>query len=476
MNLASDMEVWMTQEQIQSLAGELTAFLATARPCLPNRKSQAHLATYARGLLSDSPRKSVEPMALEAGTAVRTLQEFLADYKWDHDHLKRIIQQRIVAEHLPAPGKPGEEEDELGVIGLIDETSVAKKGDKTPGVQRQHCGSTGKIDNCIVTVHLAVRYGKFLGMLDSDLFLPEGTWHEDRARCEAAHIPKEIVYRSKWKIALEQIKRAIANGVRFDWHTFDEGYGSKPGFLRELETLGQRYVGEVPKNAQCWSTYPRYKSLTKNYVPKSVENVARYSPAFTGQKWKTVTLHRETLAPQKWEVKSAQVWLVAEGNARTPHLRKPTDRTYWLIVARNCETGEMKYFLSNASPKTKLLTLLKVAFSRWGVEHVFRIAKSEIGFDHYEGRTYQGLIRHMILCQWMLLFVAEQTDKLREKKCRVDDGADGCGGERDRTIMEQPTAWGIDCPHGPSVGVSPKAKCRRETIPTSFLKTAVVAL
>ena len=102
------------------------------------------------------------------------------------------------------------------MVGLIDETSVAKKGDKTPGVQRQYCGSRGKIDNCIVTVHLAVRYASFLAMLDSDLFLPEDSWDKNRARCKAAHIPQDIAYRPKWVIALEQIKRAIANGVRFD--------------------------------------------------------------------------------------------------------------------------------------------------------------------------------------------------------------------------------------------------------------------
>ena len=100
---------------------------------------------------------------------------------------------------------------------------------------------------------------------------------------------------------------------------------------------------------------------------------------------------------------------------------KPTPRTYWLIVARNVATGEIKYFVSNAPPKTRLLTLLKVAFSRWNVEHVFRLAKTEIGFSHFEGRSWKGLLRHMILCQAMLWLchsepsahgtVAEPVDK-----------------------------------------------------------------
>ncbi len=104
---------------------------------------------------------------------------------------------------------------------------------------------------------------------------------------------------------------------------------------------------------------------------------------------------------------------------------RPTKRTYWLIVARSDATGEVKYFVSNAPPKTALLTLLKVAFTRAGIEHVFRLAKTEIGFGHFEGRSYKGLMRHMTLCQLVLLFAAEQTDRLRGEKSGPDDRADG---------------------------------------------------
>jgi SRSO17 transposase len=128
-------------------------------------------------------------------TPFSSLQEFLTHHVWDHDALLAQTQRRIVTEHLPAPGQTPA--DELGVVGLIDETSVPKKGNKTPGVQRQYCGARGKIDNCIVTVHLAVKYGAFLAMLDSDLFLPEKSWDLDRQRCKEAHIPDEITYRSK---------------------------------------------------------------------------------------------------------------------------------------------------------------------------------------------------------------------------------------------------------------------------------------
>lgn len=404
----------MTDEQVAALGPAFTEYLGCFRPCFLTKNTFAHLGTYCRGLVSDLPRKSVEPIALAAGAAVRTLQEFLTHHVWDHDGLLARLQRRIVERHLPAPGQPSA--DGVGTVGLIDETSVAKKGTKTPGVQRQYCGAMGKVENCIVSVHLAVRHESFLAMLDSDLYLPEGSWDLDRERCEAAHIPEDITYRPKWVIALEQLDRAVANGVRFDWLTFDEGYGSKPEFLFQLDERGQHYVAEVPRSFMCWPTLPKYDSLQAPFAAKRADNAAAWGKPFRGQDWQTVRLDRQTLAPQAWKVKAAQVYLQHEG--------KPTDRTYWLIVARNVETGETKYFVSNAPPHTKLLTLLKVAFCRWGVEHAFRLAKSEIGFGHFEGRSWKGLLRHMILCQAVMLFVAEQTDRLRGEKPADDDGAD----------------------------------------------------
>jgi len=117
-------------------------------------------------------------------------------------------------------------------VGIIDETSDVKQGKKTPGVKRQWCGTRGKKENCIVTVHLAYATGDFHCLLDGDLFLPED-WSEDRNRCRAAGIPDDVVYRSKWQIALELYDRARGNGVVFDWLTFDEWYGGKPEFLRQ---------------------------------------------------------------------------------------------------------------------------------------------------------------------------------------------------------------------------------------------------
>lgn len=395
----------MTTEQIAALGPAFTLFAQSFAGSFPRRETRQHLATYCRGLMSDLPRKSVEPIALMSGTAVRTLQEFLSQHVWDHLRMRDGLQRRIVRDHLPAPG---EASDALGVIGLIDETSAVKKGDKTPGVQRQYCGHSGKIDNCIVTVHLACLYREFKTLIDADLFLPEESWGANRNRCRDAYIPDDVVYRPKSDIALEQVRRAVANGIHFDWLTFDEWYGSKPSFLSELERLGQRYVAEVPKSTPCWPTLPKYHSMQTPFAAKRADHVGRYSPVFKRQKGRMMKIRRKTFPPQAWLVKAAQVHLSRDG--------RPTDRTCWLIVARHADTGEIKYFLSNAPPRTALKTLLGVAFTRANVEHVFRVAKTEIGLSHFEGRSYLGLMRHMILCQLAMTFIAEQTHRLRGEK------------------------------------------------------------
>lgn len=270
----------MTAEQVAGLGPAFSAFLGGFRRFFSRQPTFGHLGTYCRGLLSDLPRKSVEPIALAAGTAVRTLQEFLAQHVWDQDAVLAQLQRRIVTEHLPATGqKPA---DDVGTVGLVDETSILKKGDKTPGVQRQYCGASGKVDNCIVTVHLAVKHAAFLAILDSDLYLPQESWDLDRARCAEAHIPDDITYRSKWLIAVEQIKRAVGNGVHFDWLTFDEWYGGKPEFLYLLEEMGMNYVAEVPVSFMCWPTLPSCKSLQAPFAAKRVENAANLGQAVPG--------------------------------------------------------------------------------------------------------------------------------------------------------------------------------------------------
>ena len=392
----------MTPKQLLALGPAFAAYLRLFEDCIAYRPTAEHLHAYCRGLLSDLARKSIEPMALACGTAVRTLQEFLRDHVWDHFRMRDRLQQRLVGQAALSAAA------DIGTIGVIDETSVAKKGTKTPGVQRQYCGSRGKLDNCIVTVHLGIVRGLFKTLIDAALFLPQA-WSADRARCGEAKIPDEVVYRPKWRLALEQMARALANGLTFNWLTFDEYYGGKPAFLEELDAQpGLCYVGEIPRNFRCLATRPRGKKPKKGWKGKRADNLARFSSAWNRRAWQGVSLARLTLDQQDWEVRAGQVYLVRRGEL--------SQRTYWLIVARHVATGEVKYFLSNAPLDTPVAKLLRVAFTRWNVEHTFRVAKSEIGFGHFEGRSYVALMRHLILCLMVMGFIAEHTDRLRGGK------------------------------------------------------------
>jgi SRSO17 transposase len=398
----------MTDEELDGLGAALDEFLQPYLYCCGYTQTFGHLRTYCRGLLSELQRKSVEPIALAAGCAVRTLQEFLRDHQWQHSQVREQLQRDVAAVLASLP------DDGLGHVGLIDETSALKSGTKTPGVQRQYLGCVGKIDNGIVTVHLGVCKGRYKTLIDAELFLPQD-WGNDRERCQAAGIPDDMMYRPKSQIALEEVDRAQANKVPLDWITFDEGYGKAPEFVCGLDERQLLFVGEVPKSLSCLAVNRSGQSPEAHVKGQRAEDVVRQSPVFLEQPWVKIKLSRQTVGTQVWEVKAAQVWQMQD--------KKWSNRTYWLIWARNVATGEEKYFLSNAPADAKLQTLVRVAFRRWNVEHSFRVGKSELGFTHYEGRNYSALMRHQTLCLLMLTFVADHTERLRGEKSGGDDGA-----------------------------------------------------
>src|SRR5437879_12629401 len=113
----------MSDEELDRLGAALDDFLRPYLFCCSYTQTFGHLHTYCRGLLSDLKRKSAEPIALAAGSAVRTLQEFLRDHQWQHAHLRAQLQRDVAA------ALAGLADDGLGNIGPIDETSAVKSGD-----------------------------------------------------------------------------------------------------------------------------------------------------------------------------------------------------------------------------------------------------------------------------------------------------------------------------------------------------------
>ena len=412
----------MDAQTIKNMGRKLRTFLAEFDDCFSRNDQRAHLQTYVNGQLSDLERKSIEPIALAANVPPRTLQYFLSTAPWDGPRLRDRLQWIVARDH-----------SHQRAIGIIDESGNPKKGKHTCGVQRQWCGNTGKLDNCVVAVHLAYAFNDFQCLLDSDLFLPK-EWADDLDRRQAAGIPPEVVYRKKADIALEQVSRAIRNGIRFSALTFDEFYGRDGEFLDGLESLGQDYVGEVPSNFTGWlhevqvlqkpTPAQRRKRGRKKHFPRlaakalpacEVRNLAVYSRVFQKQKWRRFRIKNGEKGPVVWEVKYARFYR----KHRQDQLPGPPQT---LIVARNVlDPGQVKYFLSNrvvGSGDVTLEWLLWVAFSRFSVERCFELGKRELGMDHFEVRSWQAIHRHLYVSQSSQLFCARVHQALREKKDR----------------------------------------------------------
>jgi len=185
-----------------------------------------------------------------------------------------------------------------------------------------------------------------------------------------------------------------------------------PAFWFGLDRLGQRGIGQVRANSRCLPTRPACRSSQAAHASKRVDDVCRYSPAFTRKKCCRITIKDTTRGPMVWEVKAARVHLV---DASGP-VSQPTDRRYWLILAHNPATGEIKYFVSNAAANTPLAEMLQVAFARWQVEKWFGRAKQEAGFGAFEVRTYTSLIRHWLSSRMAMYFLAAETRRLRGEK------------------------------------------------------------
>ena len=306
----------MDADTILRIRPMLTEYLHEFDGCMGRITNHAHLRTYVSGQLGDLDRKSVEPIADAAGVPPRTLQEFLSMLKWDDQAARDQVQRRVARRHAHPHS-----------VGVIDETSFHKQGNKTACVQRQWCGSRGKKENCVVSVHLGYVAGDFHTLIDGDLFLPEKTWHGNRTRCRTVGIPDDVVYRAKWKIALEQIQRALGNGLRFSWLTFDEGYGGKPPFLRGVDGLGQNYVAELPVNFVGWTRPPEvlYREHSRNKgrsrrrkfpclkvrnTPAvEVRNILTWSPILRKVSWEPYRVKDGTKGPMVWEAKQIAFWI-----------------------------------------------------------------------------------------------------------------------------------------------------------------------
>src|SRR5512143_929138 len=406
----------MTPDDVRAAAERLVEFHERFAPLFGKEPAQDHAYDYLKGLMVCPERKSVEPIALLVGHGdVSGLQKFVGAAPWAYDDVMAEA-QALSADELvpPAAGSP------IGVVGVIDESAFTKKGAHSAGVERQHNGRLGKEDNCQVGVFLVGVTPAGPALLDHQLFLPE-PWCEPtrpaKDRRARAHIPEDFSFRTKPRIAADLIRDvAVLGTVKLDWVVADEEYGRAGHFLDELETLGQRYVVEVPVTTAVWTAdpatcIPAYSG--RGRVPTApdrdaVRTVAALAAELPASAWQTLQVREGAVGPLVFEFAAVRVWAMRH--------RKPGPPV-WLLIRRSLEgQPEVKYYVSNADGETPLSTLALVACTRCQVEEFFEDGKSYLGMAQHETRSWVGWHHHMALVGLAHLFVTLARKRL-QKKC-----------------------------------------------------------
>jgi SRSO17 transposase len=369
-------------------------------PAFERSDQAAHGWVYLKGLLSDLPRKVTERIALRFGKNVRSLQHFMGQSPWSSEPMLKI-HQGLVVETL------GEAD---GVL-LIDESGMVKQGQHSVGVGWQWCGSVGKVANSQVGVYLGYASRKGHSFLDARLFLPEQWFAETHTeKRQACGVPEELSYQTKPEIALEMLQTALKRGeLPCQWVAADELYGDSPAFRDGVADLGKWYFVEVSCSSHIWLEKPevvlpawkgrgrkptRLRLRSAEQKSQRVDTLVQQLPA---KAWIRAKIKEGAKGPLVCDFACLRVVEVRDG------LPGPQS---WLIIRRNIEDpSEIKYYLSNAPAEIDPLELVRISGMRWPVEIIFRAGKVEVGFDHYELRSWQGWHHHMFFAFLAHLFL-----------------------------------------------------------------------
>ena len=359
------------------------------------------LRSYTTGLLLPGERKSVEPMAARldpgrVGAAHQSLHHFVAKAAWDDAALLAAVR----AHALPAMLERGPIR-----AWIVDDTGLPKKGKLSVGVARQYCGQLGKRDNCQVAVTLSVATEAASLPVAYRLYLPEA-WAADPARRAMAGVPEEVGFRTKPAIALDQIGRALADGVPPGVVVTDAGYGNDTDFRDGVTAAGLPYVagilgttglwppGAGPLPAAPWSGRgrpPKRLRRGPEHRPLAAEELAAGLPAGA---WRTVTWREGTAGPLASRFAAVRV-RPAHDDFR---LSEPRAEEWFLAEWPEGEEGPTKYWLSTLPETAAIEELVATARLRWRIERDFEELKQELGLGHFEGRGWRGFHHHASLC------------------------------------------------------------------------------
>jgi SRSO17 transposase len=232
--------------------------------------------------------------------------------------------------------------------------------------------------------------------------MPE-SWCSDPKRRKKAKVPEEVIYRPKWKIALGEIERIMAHGVRFGDVLADAGYGSCAEFRRGLTEMKLTWAVGIlstqvvyPRSVQLRkapqrSTGPRPKHPVPTLERRSAK---RAIDALGPNAFRTIVWREGTKGPLAADFAAVRI-RVADGKRVSRNVRLPGEEV-WLVCERR-HTGEVKYYLTNHPADTPLETIASVIKARWSCEQAHQQMKEELGLDHFECRSWQALHHHTLL-------------------------------------------------------------------------------
>ena len=352
------------------------------------------LRDYCTGLILPGERKSVEPMAAKtapARTAAQhqSLLHFVGAAPWSDEKVLAKVREMV----LPAIEKSGPIE-----AWIIDDTSFPKQGKHSVGVHHQYCGQLGKQANCQVAVSLSVANHAASLPVAYRLYLPEA-WTKDRARREKAGVPKQIKFKTKPQIALEQIRWACESGLPRGVALMDAAYGRDARLRAGMTELGVPYVVGIVPTILMWApgSGPRRMDKPMNNTGRRDEpdlvSAKKVALGLPKQAWRTVTW-REGSADQL-SSRFARVRVRVGYNKLIPEKLSPE----WLLIEwPEGEAEPTKYWLATLPENISFTQLVDLAKLRWRIERDYQDLKQEVGLGHYEGRGWRGFHHHATLC------------------------------------------------------------------------------
>ena len=382
----------LTDQDIHNFVDEMTEYVGMFSPGFRRPEQLEWSQRYLQGLLGNATRKNVERMALELGENVRSMEHFVGQSPWEDEPVV-AIHQRLVGETL----------GEVDGVALIDESSVVKQGDDSVGVGAQYCGSVGKTANGQVGVHLGYASRKGYGLIEGQLFVLEEWFDEVHAeKRKQCGMPEDLVHQTKPEIGLNLLQKTIKRGsLPFQWVAADELYGDSPTFRDGVAEMGKWYFTEIKCNTPIWEVRPEVHipawkghgrhptRLRLRHPAKRPTQVNQLAAGIPEAGWTRAIIKEGSEGPIVCNFAFLRL---------TESRRNLPGPEVWLIIRRNLlDPSVIKYYFSNAPATTPLIEFVRISGMRWPIETTFKESKGEVGFDHYEMRSWLGWHHHMLL-------------------------------------------------------------------------------